>query len=187
MGYSPCGHKESDMTEVTKQQPILYHNKKYKKQDLSVFTWPQSWEGHRLTHSFVAVISGWRTVGDGPLSAFLFPAFFLAWDIYCFLNVKNFKYRKHGEKGNKHLCMYYFRHLKNLLIINTMRRGKNQCPPPNRKTGKTRTTPLLSKTPSHTPTGKRPVEGPGPVLEPASGWAVATWVTTERVAWIPSH
>lgn len=37
--------------------------------------------------------------------------------------------------------------------------GGNQCPPPNRKTGKTRTTPLLSKTPSHTPAGKHPVEG----------------------------
>ena len=62
-------------------------------------------------------------MGDGPLSAFLFPAFFLAWDIYCFLNGKNFKYRKHEEKGNKHLCMYYLHHLKNLLIINTMRGG----------------------------------------------------------------
>ena len=145
MGYSPCGHKESDMTELTKQQPIFYHNKKYKKQDISVFTWPQSWEGHRLTHSLVAIISGWRTVGDGPLSAFLFPAFFLAWDIYCFLNVKNFKYRKHGEKGNKHLCMYYFRHLKNLLIINTMRRGKKSMSSTKQEDWKNKDNPLVEQ------------------------------------------
>ena len=31
VGYSSCGHKESDTTDVTKQQPIFYHNKKIQK------------------------------------------------------------------------------------------------------------------------------------------------------------
>ena len=157
------GHKESDTTEVTKQhQPTFFSTTKNTKNGISLCAHRHSPGGRRLAPSFMAVISGRRDCGGGLLSAFLFPAF-LAWDIYCFLNVKNFKYRK-AWRERKHLCMYYFCHLKNLLIINTMRGEKNQCPPPNRKTGTTRTPPLLSETPSRTPDGKRPVDGARPLL-----------------------
>ena len=66
VGYSPCGHKDSDMTEVTKQQqPIFYHNKKYKKQDLSVFTSHSSGRGTgQPTPSWPPSLGGglWGTV-----------------------------------------------------------------------------------------------------------------------------
>lgn len=72
----------------------------------------------RGRHLWVEDCGGWSSL------CFSISCLFWAWDIYCFLNVKNFKYRKHADKGNKHVCMYYFCHLKSLLIINTMRGEK---------------------------------------------------------------
>lgn len=93
---------------------------------------------------------------------FYFLPFFWAWDIYCFLNVKNFKYRKHADKGNKHVCMYYFCHLKkSLLIINTMRGGKNQCHFTKQKDWKKQGPPLVEQDtkPVYSNWRKCPVEG----------------------------
>ena len=89
---------------------------------------------------------------------------FLARGIYCFLNVKNFKYRKAWRERKQTLMYVLLLSFEKPINNKYYEGGKNQCPPPNRKSGTTRTTPVLSETPSRTPNGKRPVDGAGPLL-----------------------
>ena len=156
------GHKESDTTEVTKQhQPTFFHNKKYKKWDLSVCTSPQSWGAQTGP-----LLHGRHLWAEGlwGRSSFCFSISCLFGMGYILLSeCEKFQIQKSMER--KETFMYVLLLSFEKPINNKYYGGeKNQCPPPNRKTGTTRTPPLLSETPSRTPDGKRPVDGARPLL-----------------------
>ena len=156
------GHKESDTTEVTKQhQPTFFHNKKYKKWDLSVCTLPQSWGAQTGP-----LLHGRHLWAEGlwGRSSFCFSISCLFGMEYILLSeCEKFQIQKSMER--KETFMYVLLLSFEKPINNKYYEGeKNQCPPPNRKTGTTRTPPLLSETPSRTPDGKRPVDGARPLL-----------------------
>ena len=180
------GHKESDTTEVTKQhQPTFFHNKKYKKWDLSVCTSPQSWGAQTGP-----LLHGRHLWAEGlwGRSSFCFSISCLFGMGYILLSeCEKFQIQKSMER--KETFMYVLLLSFEKPINNKYYEGeKKPMSSTKQEDWNNKDTPVAERNPKPYSRWKTPCgRGPASSEEPASGWAVATWVMTEGTAWIPGH
>ena len=111
---------------------------------------------------------------------------FLARGIYCFLNVKNFKYRKAWRERKQTLMYVLLLSFEKPINNKYYEGGKKPMSSTKQEVWNNKDNPCAERNPKPYSKWKTPCgRGRASSEEPASGWAVATWVMTEGTAWIP--